>query len=350
MTKISELNKTGFFWMFTERIVRLSFAFITSILIARKLGPSQFGEYSFNQSILSILSVLILLGFDGILVRHLITNHEKKFNVLKTALILRCISIVIISIGLIFYFIIQDSNWLFLVMSISLIFQGLNVYEFYFQSQKKIKIVALINLIAVFFTTALKIYGIVTNNNVIFFGIIYTVEFLFIFLLNLAVFKYLKTKSIENKTKAKFTTNNALALLKDSWPMVFSGFIVILYMRVDQIAVNYYFQSEKTAIYITATKLVEIWLFFPTMLVSIFFPYLTHYYVKKEKLKFEKNIQILYITVILFGVIIGCICFFFNRFIIENTFGEEYSQSADVLKIYGWIVLFAGIGVIRTAQ
>lgn len=351
ISKISALSKTGFFWMLVERITRLSFAFITSILIAKNLGPSQFGEYSFNQSILSILSVFILLGFDGILVRHLITSNDQKFNILKSAFILRCLAILFIFFGLVLYFIIiRENNLLFIIMSVSLVFQGLNIYEFYFQSQKKIKIVAFSNLTAVFVTTFLKIYGVLNDKNVLFFGFVYTIEFFLVLIINLAIFKYLKNKSYKDETIGRFKIDRAVTLLKESWPMVFSGFIVILYMRVDQIVINHYFQNEITAIYITATKLVEIFLFLPTMLISIFFPYLASDYIKKETFKFERNIQLLYIIVIIYGLVVGSIFSLFNKFIIENTFGQEYIQSTEVLQIYGWVILFAGVGVIRTAH
>ena len=87
--------------------------FFIIVLIARHLGPTNFGLYSFYLSIVLILNVISNLGLDFFLVKQLVTNKSDTNTILGTA----------------FYSKLIASSLLFLLIVTSLFFVDLNPAE-----------------------------------------------------------------------------------------------------------------------------------------------------------------------------------------------------------------------------
>ena len=76
-------------WLFGERGLQLLLALFVGVLLARYLGPEQFGIYNFTIAFISIFSSFTQLGLNGILTRDLVQKPEIKDNILGTAFVLR---------------------------------------------------------------------------------------------------------------------------------------------------------------------------------------------------------------------------------------------------------------------
>ncbi len=55
-------------WLLTDQLVRMGVGLFLSVWVARYLGPSQFGNYSYAVAFVSLFSILATLGLDGIVV------------------------------------------------------------------------------------------------------------------------------------------------------------------------------------------------------------------------------------------------------------------------------------------
>ena len=70
----------------------------------------------------------------------------------------------------------------------------------------------------------------------------------------------------------KFEKNVAIRLLKDSWPLILSGIVISIYMKIDQVMIKEMLDSEAVGQYAAAVKLSEAWYFIPMVIASSLFP------------------------------------------------------------------------------
>ncbi|MBK7459808.1 MAG: oligosaccharide flippase family protein [Betaproteobacteria bacterium] len=66
----------------------------------------------------------------------------------------------------------------------------------------------------------------------------------------------------------------ARLIVKDSWPLILSGLLVALYVRVEQIMVMNMLGAQSAGIYYSAVRVSEVWMFLPTMILSSIYPLL----------------------------------------------------------------------------
>ena len=139
-----------------------------------------------------------------------------------------------------------------------------------------------------------------------------------------------------------------LSMLGVCYPLIFSGVMKIVFLRIDQIMIPHFLNAGELGIYSVAVQLSEGLFFIPTILNSALFPLLAE---AKERsaLELEQSLQRFYNLlafssyVIIVGVSLG------SRTFIHFLYGPEYESSADVLNLLIWSTLFIHIGVARSA-
>lgn len=89
----SSQTKNNYFknslWILLEKVSRIISGILVGVLVARFLGPAQFGTISYALSIIAIFTIISTLGLDGLVVRELITRKERINEILGTAFWLR---------------------------------------------------------------------------------------------------------------------------------------------------------------------------------------------------------------------------------------------------------------------
>ena len=109
------------------KLINLALAFISSILLARSLGPEGYGAYAFNMSIVSSLALIAYLGIPAFLTREIAKYEQLNYWGLIRGLLRKSnqlvagISILLMLIGaLISLFLLTSSDldvWYLLLIS-----------------------------------------------------------------------------------------------------------------------------------------------------------------------------------------------------------------------------------------
>ena len=145
LSKLSSLTSYhGFFryfkntaWMFLEQFLRTLSAIVIGILVARYLGPDQFGLFSYVLVFTGMFRGVVKLGLDGILVRSLVNEPKNNELFLGTAFWLKVIGaiLVIAFIGILLSQTNHDQTTKFyiLIVSFGFFFQSFEVVQFYFE-------------------------------------------------------------------------------------------------------------------------------------------------------------------------------------------------------------------------
>jgi O-antigen/teichoic acid export membrane protein len=137
----------------------------------------------------------------------------------------------------------------------------------------------------------------------------------------------------------KVTHTAGKKLLRGSWPLMFSGLALSIYMRIDQIMLRMMVDISDLGKYSAATRVAESWLFFAVIITTTFFPAILNAKNTNETMYLQR-LQKFYDLMLWFPIFFaGGICFFADD-IILIAFGKEFYEAGSVLKIYAWAGVF----------
>lgn len=332
-------------WLLGEKILRMIVALFIGVWVARYLGPEKFGLFSYAQSFVALFGFLASLGLDSLVVRELVKDESRVETLLGTTFFLKILGalIMLIFLGIALQFTSNDLNTkvlIFIIASASIL-QSFNVVDFYFQSKVMSKYMVYANVISLFFSSVVKITLIISNAGleafawvVLFDSIVIALGYLFYF------FKHSDFKI----KKLIFSKPTAILLLKDSWPLILSGIVISVYMKIDQVMINNFLGNEEVGQYSAAIKISEAWYFIPGVIANSLFPAIINAK-KHSKELYHKRIQRLYDLMIWIALAIALPVSFLSDSIIYLLYGGQYNQAGDVLLIHIWAGVFVFLGV-----
>ncbi|WP_044749130.1 flippase [Bacillus alveayuensis] len=336
-------------WLFFERIFRMMVSLFVGVWVARYLGPEQFGILNYANAYVTLFTALATLGLDGIVVRNIVRAPDKTYQILGTAFILKLIGGIFSSLlMIIIVYLIRPEDTLTItlvaVISIGMIFQSFSVIDFLFQSRIESKNTVYARSIAFILTSIIKVILILTNSSLIAFGLVSSLEIL-IGAIGLVIVYRLKGFLI---SKWKFSLNVAGNLLKDSWPLIFSGLAIMIYMKIDQIMLGDMIGEEEVGIYSVAVKISEMWYFIPMAIVNSTFPTIVNAKRISDQLFYDR-LQKLYDIMAILGYFVAIPMTFLGTDVVKLLYGNEYLEAGSILTLYIWVGLFVNLGVARSS-
>ena len=330
--------------MFLEQIFRLFAGLLLGSWVARYLGPDQFGVLSYALAFTAILSSVAKLGLDSLIVQKLVVLPEKAPLFLGTAFWLKLtgafFSIFCLLVLLPVIPTEQDTKLFILIISSGLLFQSFEVIDFFFQSQALSKFISLCKLIQLLISSIIKIYLIYTKSPLINFVIVSTIDQITL----AATYCFVYKQKNHPGFFSVFDSKIGFELLQNSWPLMLSSLVALVYMRIDQIMIDYFLGDRATGIYSATVKVCEVWYFVPVILNAALFPAIINAKRLDSKiyqLRLERFMRLL--------IFLSFCCAFlttvFGREIILMLFGPSYLDSLPALKVHSWAGIFVSLGV-----
>ncbi len=331
-------------WMMAEQILRIIAGILVGIWVARYLGPEQFGVFSYVLAFTSIFGGIAKLGLDGIFVRELIHQPKMHNTYMGTAFWLKVSGAVLLVLlmACVVPFTSNDAttNLYIFIIAGGLFFQSFEVVEFYFQSQVLAKLISICKVIQLIFSSIIKVCLVLIQADL----------FWFVFVTSLDMFSLAFSYFIAYRIKGNaiffkcFDVEIAKKLLKDSWMLVFSSLVVMIYMRIDQIMIKEMLGDYEVGIYSAAVKLSEAFYFIPVLLTASVFPAIIN--ARKESAAlYQKRMQRLYAFLIWLAIIVALPMTLLSERLIMLLYGEAYLPAGQVLMIHIWAAIFVFIGV-----
>lgn len=350
---ISLKNHQGFMkyfkntsWLFFEKMLRMFVGLFVGIWVTRYLGPERFGLFSYAQSLVGLFAAIATLGLDGIVVKELVKDESRANELIGTAFYLKLMGAILtlLILAVATYFTSNDryTNLLVFIIASATIFQSFNVVDMYFQSKVLSKYVVFSNIISLFISSIVKIILILINAPLVAFAWVILFDSIVLALGLISFFIKYSTSEIK---KIIFNKTIAISLLKDSWPLILSGVVVSIYMKIDQVMIQEMLGSEAVGQYAAATRLSEIWYFIPTVVASSLFPAIVNAKRQSEELYYDR-LQKLFDLVVWIAIAIALPITFLSDMIVNMLYGEQYNQAASVLMIHIWASVFVFLGVV----
>ncbi|MFN3872736.1 MAG: flippase [Ignavibacterium sp.] len=331
-------------WMFAEKIFRTLVAFFVGIYVARYLGPDQFGLLNYAISFAGLFTSFANLGMDSIVVRELVKTPDKRNEILGTVFRLRLIgSFVTISLVTLTAFLIKEPSFnllLIVIIASATIFQSMGVVEQFYQSRVEARYNVIAQSGSFFIASILKILLVIFNQPLLYFAIVQTLESIFLAVGYYSVYR----KNKFSLSEWKFNSQTAVKLFKDSWPLVLSGVVIAIYMKIDQVMIKNFMDTRDVGYYAAAVKLCEAWYFVPMAISASVFPAIVNAKQISEKL-YLSRLQKLYDFLAAIAIAIAIPVTFLSDFIINILFGIKFQPAASVLTIYIWAGVATFLGV-----
>ena len=274
------------FWLMGHRVLRMVVALFVGVYVARYLGPERFGLLSYAGSFVGLFTALATLGLDGIMVRELVKTPERRDELLGTAFWLKAGGAVLMWVGIAaaipFTHNDTQTNILIAIIAFGVIFQAFNVIDFNYQAEVKSKYVVYVHLVQLVVSSITKLVLIWVSAPLVWFACI----FLFDAMVHSIGLTVMYLKNTGNMWKWRWET--AKELLRGSWPLILSGMVISIYMKIDQVMIKEMLGAQQVGHYAAAVKLSEAWYFIPIAITSSVFPAIINAKKQSEALYYQR--------------------------------------------------------------
>ncbi len=317
------------------------------IWVARYLGPEQFGLLNYVQSFVGLFLAFSTLGLDGIVVRELVKKSDSQENILGSTFILKLQGslLMIVAVAISIHFTSNDAytNGLVFIIASGVLFQSFNVIDFFFQSEALNRYVVYANVLSLFVSSVLKIVLIFQNAPLVAFAWVIFFDYL-VLALGLIYF-FSVSKSLFSW---KFSQTTAGNLLKDSWPLIFSGVVLMIQARIDQVMLKEMIGNDAVGYYSVALRLIESAAFVPLILRKSLFPSIISIKSTTDHHYYDRLLNYYRLNFFAF-LLVATPIFIWAEPIILILFGSAYSASGILLALMAIRLFFTNMGVAKNA-
>ncbi len=331
-------------WLFAEKILRMAVGLFVSVWIARYLGPEKFGLLNYAQSFVQIFAIFASFGVDKIVLRELVKDQEQKDVLLGTAFGLKLVGaftvLLILLIAINFTSNDSSTNTLIFIIASSTIFQSFNVIDIYFQSKVLSKYVVYANTITLLISTIVKIILLLNNAPLISFAIVVVFDS-FILALGLLYFYTHQKFSVKNW---KFDKIKAIELLKNSWPLIFTGLVIMIQVRIDQVMLKEMVGNAEVGYYSVAIKLIEYFNVIALILNNSLFPSL----MTDGKINYAR-LGRLYQIQFYMGIAFMIFVFLSGEYLVEKLYGIEYILAGELFVLSALRIPLTALSLVRSS-
>ncbi len=355
-------------WLTAERILMIALSFFVGISVVRYLGPESYGKLSYSLSFAGLIGVIAKLGLDQIVVRNLVQEKKSTQEILGTAFLLKLIAslFTIILIGVSIWIFNSDTQirWMTLIISIGLIFSTFDIIDFWFQSKVLSRSMAIVRSTQLILTSSSKLLLIFWKFPLIAFAWVYLAEFVLQAIGMIWVY-YQNHQSI---SRWQISWSQARKLLKDSWPLIVSGVMILIYMKIDQIMLGNMAGDKAVGNYAAAVRLSEPCYFISTVICSSIYPSLIKakqnipqcYFVptavcssmikakQKNQQEYQNKIQLLYDLIAWISLLIAVTTSLLSHALATTLLGSEYVEAGAILQLHIWSCPFVFLGIARS--
>lgn len=341
------IKNTG--WLFAERILRMVVGLFVGSWVTRYLGPEQFGLYTYSASFVALFVPIAALGLDNIVMREVVRDPSRRDEILGTAFFLKLgsgVLVLLATIGGMFFLRPQDSRtlWLAGIIATGMLFRSLDVIDFLFRSHVQVRHVVYWRSMAFLIIALVKVVLILAKADLVTFAWVSLAE------MALGAVGLCMAYRMNGYTLSSWRWSGGCAkdLLRDSWPLVFSGVLIMVYMRIDQIMLNDMVGPGAVGVYAAAVQLAEVWYIVPMAIVSSALPAIIEARAVSETL-FYARLQTLYRSMAFLGYLVAIPVTLFARDVVALLYGEAFSAAGPMLALLVWAGIFTNLGVARSS-
>ena len=331
-------------WIIAEQIYQMIINFMLTIMVSRYLGPANYGVLNYGATLVNVFLVFTKLGFDTMVSNELIKHRDKEGVILGTTVTMRLMSaITSIIIMMILVFVLQFNSPIIIVtsiiQSIALLFQAIDIFDYWFQSYFKSKYVSIAKAVAYTAMAGYKVYLLVTGKDVVWFAAASVLDALIIAILLVVFYKL----NHGQKLSIKFSIGKKL--LGRSYHFIISGLMVLIYTQIDKIMIGQMQDEFQLGLYSAALSVCMMITFVPNAILtsarSVVFN------AKKSGERYLERLKQTYAIVFWVCTAMALVISIASPIIINIIYGEQYVDAISTLSLLVWYVPLSQLGTAR---
>lgn len=334
-------KNTGF--LLLGRGVTKIISFFILLYIARYLGPTDFGKFSFVFAFIYFFGFITEIGIHDILVREAAKEPDNAGKLIGNATIVKVVLSFIALLSAIVAINLMDypestKNALY-IASLGLVATCLNPFGIIYEINLKMEYSVFFSVASrIFFLLFVFIAGLRNSTLIVFVFASVAADFLETLLMILFSGKFVKTKF-------NLELDITKRILREALPVAVASVFTMIYFRIDVVMLSILKGDIDVGFYSAAYRLTEAFIFLPSVLITSIFPLMS---------KYNKNSQTLFNDIythsfkylLASGLLMGVIITFLAERIILSIYGVEYYQSIKVLQILIWATSIMYVNVL----
>ncbi len=318
----------------SENVLVAALNLIVAAMVARYLGPSNFGLLSYAFALAAIFGVIGRMGLDGLVIRELAEDPDHEAEVLGTTFILKLVAFFAASMALAtFGYLTADSSAELLLLwlaAATLLVAPFLTTGAWFHAHVAGRYFAISNISSHFISGALKVGAVLSSLSVLAFAAANIVQAIVAAVLALTFYT---RKSAMSVLRWRFSRDLARRLLKEGWIVFAAGMLGMIYLKIDQVMLRWLASPELVGVYSVAAKLSEAAYFIPGALMASVFPRLIT--LKRDSQSaFAARLQMMFDIMAIVALAIVLAVLVAAPWGVVLVFGSEYSDASLVLAIH----------------
>jgi O-antigen/teichoic acid export membrane protein len=339
-------SAANFSWLAADKVLRMAAGFFVGLLIARHLGVERFGMLSYGFAIVAMIAPLSELGLESIVRRRLLQAPETAGSVLSASVYLRLgagMTAYLMMAGCAVLTVGGADAALLAILGLGLFKAALFTPDGWMQANLKARAAVMAGWVAVVAGAAMKLWCVWTGAELWVFAWAFAGE---VGIGGLCMWWIARGAGMP-RLRSTNEWRVGKALLKESWPLLLSGAMVVFYMRMDIVMVKLLSGEREAGMYAAAVRLSEMGYFLPAALASSVLPSLlrsreqgAEVYQGAVQRYFDLSAALGYCIAVPIAVLGPWMASFF--------YGEEYAGAGTVLQWHALAAVFVFSGVARS--
>ena len=332
LSSTKEAIMRNLFWSVTGKIVNLLSGLIVGIIVARYLGPEQYGLMNYVISFVFLFQTFALFGLDAIEIREEARNSTAIPTIIGTAFLLKVV------FGAVFMVLAVATSWLMdadgyttllvAIYSLSIVLNSFSVIRNYFTAIVENEYVVKAEISRTLLGIAIKLVLLFLHVSLIGFILAYMLDFM------LLASGYVMAYHVKKKKMREwhYSLDCAKFLLKESFPLMLTSAAVIIYQRIDQVMIGQMIDKTSVGYFSVASRFVEVLIYIPMMLAQTITPVLVSTREKSEEDYVRKGQQFMNLS-LWCSVLAAILTSLLAYWIVRLTFGTNYLPAVAVLQV-----------------
>jgi polysaccharide transporter, PST family len=327
-------------WHFLPRGIRIISGILGASVVARHLGPKDFGTLSIYYSIVLTAASLISLGAPEVLTKTVAAHPGSGPRSLKIVLQLRLLGFFLCSILLFGIGHFLANKYLLAILSLIPLFLVFDAIESYFYGTGDFRKTVVARIASTLIGLLMRIYFAWEGWGINAFAIAAVIE-TGVGAIGLLWLAPKNRKSIPDDKNAALVN-----YLKLSWPLALSGLVLALSFRVDQYLLACFRKGPELGNYYATVRLMELASLIISSVTAALLPKMAVFY-ENDRIKYDKAMVSIYKNSFLYGTILACIFSLLSPILIKIVFGNTYAEAIPLLRYYAFCIVFMIVGTVR---
>ena len=319
-------------WAVSGKVINLVGTLILGIIVARYLGPEQYGLMNYVISYAFLFQTLANFGLDSIEVREEAAGKVSYNTIIGTAFWLKVVfGTICIGLSVITAIATGEDYYtigLIAMYSVYIVFNSFVVIRNYFTSLVQNKYIVLSEIFRTFVGIAIKLTLWALDCSLTWFVAAFAFDYVLLAGGYISSYRH----KIGQLRKWRFSMPYAKYMLKESFPLLLTNAAVIIYQRIDQVMIGQMVSKTDVGYFSVAAKFVEVMIFIPSTLAHTISPILVKIYQQSYdsyRIKAQQfmNISVWFCMLCSIGVSL------ISYWVVLYTFGNDYLPAAVILQV-----------------